>query len=85
MLVAEIIFSWWGMHICQHVYVVFVLPQYCSQVTPHPSSYVTPFQFECLSKVNRHSFSIWPDRTTAIDGLGMEVIINSAQEKKLSM
>jgi len=51
MLIIEITFCWRMMHVCQHVYITFVLPNHGCQVTPHPSFDVTLFQFEILSKI----------------------------------
>jgi hypothetical protein len=39
---------------------------YCCQVTPHPGFYITPFQFQCLSKILQCSFPVWSDNTTAV-------------------
>ena len=35
MLIIEITFQWWRMHVHQYVYISFVLPCYCCQVTFH--------------------------------------------------
>jgi len=34
-LIAEITFQWWRMHVHQYVYILCVLPQYGCQVTSH--------------------------------------------------
>jgi hypothetical protein len=41
-LITEITFCWRTMHICQHVYILFVFPNHSCQVTLHLSLY---FQF----------------------------------------
>jgi len=48
------------------LYMSFVLSSHGSQVTPHPSPYVTPCQFHSLSKFLWHALSIESDSTTVI-------------------
>jgi hypothetical protein len=45
--------------------------------------YVTPFQFEFLSKITWHSFSVWPDSTTAIYGFTMQIIKRVKRREKI--
>jgi hypothetical protein len=72
MLTTEIILCWRTIHICQHVYILFVFPHYYWHVTHELSLYVTSLHFQFLSKIPRHSFPIY--------GLS-----KSGDEKKLSM
>jgi len=69
MLITEITFCWRMMHVHQHVYIPFIVPCYCYQVTSHPSLYVT--QLQSFSKILRHALLIWSDSITAIYDLTM--------------
>jgi hypothetical protein len=66
MLITEIAFCWRIVHVCQHVNVTFVLPNYCCHVTPHPSPYVSFLQSKLSSsKIIRQAPSILSDCPTA--------------------
>lgn len=42
MFITKVAFCWSSAHICQYLYILPVFPDHCCQVTPHPSTYVTP-------------------------------------------
>jgi hypothetical protein len=45
-VVTKIFCCWWWVYVSQHVNFSSVCPNYCSQTSPSPQPYVTPFQFQ---------------------------------------
>jgi hypothetical protein len=47
---------------------IYILRLYILRLSDHPSHCVTLFQFQCLSKIHRHSFYVWCEKPLQFTG-----------------